>query len=54
MSEEDTIKELSIKFGEKNPQFVRLVMENHWAKGFYEASQGRINKHDFEGKAKQL
>ena len=54
MAEEDTIKELGSKFAEKNPTFIRTIMEHHWTKGSYETSQGRVTRWEFEAKAKQI
>jgi hypothetical protein len=44
----DKFDDLLKRFGEKNPSFVREIMENHFAKGDYESSQGRITRHKRE------
>ena len=42
-----TIKELAQKFGEKNASFIRWIMENHFTRGEFESSQGKITKYHF-------
>ena len=40
----DKIEDLVKKFLEKNPSFIRYVMENHHVKFEGESSQGKITK----------
>lgn len=48
MSEDDSIKTLVLKFAEKNPTFIRLIMEMHYTKGEFESSQGKIIRFNFD------
>jgi len=53
MVNEDSFQELLRRFGEKNPSFVRVVMENHFTKGEYESSQGKVVRWKYQANAKE-
>ena len=53
MSDEDKFQALLQRFGEKNPSFVRVAMENHFTKGEYETSQGKVVRWKYQANSKE-
>jgi hypothetical protein len=44
---EETLKDLALKFVEKNPSFIRICMENYFVRWeCVEVSQGKITKYE--------
>jgi len=41
---DEPIEQLIKKFAEKNKSFIRTIVENHFVKGGFEASEGKITR----------